>query len=76
VLDAERRGQPWTSFSLEKLRTFSPAFQPDVNGALTVEAAIHAKAVPGGTAPESVRAAIADCCARLAKWEPAKESVP
>ncbi len=69
VLEAERRGQSWATFPLEKLKSFSAAFGPDLNAALTLDAALAAKSVPGGTAPEKVRAAIESFRARLATVE-------
>lgn len=69
VLEAERRGQSWAMFPLEKLKTFSRAFEPDVNAAITLDAALAAKDVPGGTAPKQVRAAIESFRARLAALE-------
>jgi argininosuccinate lyase len=65
VREAERRGQSWAALPLEKLREFSPAFDKDLAAALTVDAALASKDVPGGTALTQVRAAIADCQARL-----------
>jgi argininosuccinate lyase len=72
VLAAEREGRAWTEFPVETLKTFSPAFDAGVRAALTLDAALNSKAVPGGTAPDAVRAAIADCRARLAKIEEAR----
>ena len=63
--EAERRGRPWTQLSLEDLRKISPLFEKDFLDGLSVESAIATKAVPGGTAAESVRAAIADLQKRL-----------
>ena len=63
--EAERRGRPWTQLSLEDLRKISPLFEKDFLDGLSVESAIATKAVPGGTATESVRAAIADLQKRL-----------
>lgn len=65
VREAERRGQSWATLPLAKLKTFSPLFEEDLHAALTIEAALARRAVPGGTAPAAVRAAIADCRARL-----------
>jgi argininosuccinate lyase len=65
-LEAERRGVPWTELPLETLRGFSPLFEEDLRAALTVEAALGRRDVPGGTAPQRVRAALADCRTRLA----------
>jgi argininosuccinate lyase len=67
--EAERRGVNWTALPLDTLRTFSPAFAADLAEALTVEAALARCSVPGGTAPETVRAALADARGRLAKLE-------
>jgi argininosuccinate lyase len=63
--EAERQGKPWTHLSLEDLRKISPLFDNDFLAGLSVEGAISARAVPGGTAPESVRAAIADLQKRI-----------
>jgi argininosuccinate lyase len=40
---------------LEELRRFSPLIGDDVHAALTVEASLAARAVPGGTAPDAVK---------------------
>jgi argininosuccinate lyase len=69
VLEAERRGQSWAMFPLEKLKTFSAAFEPDLNAAITLDAALVAKNVPGGTAPKQVHAAVESFRARLAALE-------
>jgi argininosuccinate lyase len=65
VREAERLGESWVEMPLSKLRTFSPLFDDSLRAALNVEAAMERRSVPGGTAPEMVRAAIADCRARL-----------
>jgi argininosuccinate lyase len=65
--EAEKQNVPWTSLSLETLKNISPAFDADFAGSLSVEAALAAKKVPGGTAPESVRAAISDLQDRISK---------
>jgi argininosuccinate lyase len=65
--EAERQNVPWTSLPLQTLKKISPAFEADFAGGLTVDAALAAKKVPGGTAPESVRAAISDLQDRIAK---------
>jgi argininosuccinate lyase len=56
--DAEKRGETWTKTPLARLREFSPAFGEDFHAALTVEGSLAAHGVAGGTAPETVRAAI------------------
>ena len=65
--EAEKQNVQWTAVPLEALKKISPAFEADFAGSFTVDAALAAKKVPGGTAPESVRAAIADLEARLNK---------
>ena len=56
--EAERTGQPWTKLPLAKLREYSPEFGDDFHAALSVEASLAAHAATGGTAPDTVRAAI------------------
>jgi argininosuccinate lyase len=65
--EAERQQKDWTELPLEELKKISQAFEGDFSKGLSVEAALAAKKVPGGTSPESVRAAIADLEARLNK---------
>lgn len=72
VREAERRGQSWVTLPLEKLQQFSPAFGPDLAGYLTVESALARRGVPGGTARDAVRAALADCRKRVAALEAAE----
>ena len=70
--EAEHQKKMWTELSLEDLRRISPAFDSEISGSLTLEAALSSKKVPGGTAPESVRAAIAELENRLPKEASAK----
>jgi argininosuccinate lyase len=63
--EAERQNKLWTQLSLEDLRKISPAFDNDFFPALSLDGALAAKSVPGGTAPDSVRAAIADLQNRI-----------
>jgi argininosuccinate lyase len=63
--EAERQGKAWTQLSLEDLRKISPLFENDFLDGPSVERAIATKAVPGGTAPEAVRAAITDLQHRI-----------
>jgi argininosuccinate lyase len=63
--EAERQGKPWTQLSLDDLRKVSPLFDNDFHAGLSVEAAIAAKEVPGGTAPDSVRAELAQLQKRI-----------
>jgi argininosuccinate lyase len=65
VAEAERQGCAWTALPLDTLRKFSAAFEPDWQRAITLESALARRRVPGGTAPETVRAALAACRARL-----------
>jgi argininosuccinate lyase len=65
--EAERQGKPWTRLSLEDVRKISPLFEKDFLEGPSVENAIATKIVPGGTATESVRAAIAVLQNRLTK---------
>ncbi len=63
--EAEKRNVSWTALPLDVLKTISPAFDSDLSACLTLDAALASKKVPGGTAPDSVSAAIADLQARL-----------
>jgi argininosuccinate lyase len=65
--EAERQNKPWTQLSLEEVQSISPVFQKDFLDGPSVESAIATKAVPGGTALESVRAAIAELQNRISK---------
>jgi argininosuccinate lyase len=65
--DAERVGMPWLAFPLAKLRTYSEHFTEELHAAITLEAALARRSVTGGTAPDAVRTAMADCRARLVK---------
>jgi argininosuccinate lyase len=65
--EAEKQNISWTALPLDAFKKISPAFEADLANSLTVSAALAAKRVPGGTAAESVRAAIADLERRLNK---------
>src|SRR5882757_10490984 len=65
--EAEKQNVPWTSLPLETLKEISPAFEADFTATLSLDAALASKKVPGGTAPESVRAAISDLQNRITK---------
>ena len=69
IREAERSGHSWAALPLGKLKSFSSLFEDDLHAALTVEAALARRSVPGGTAPAAVRAAIAECRARLGAVE-------
>ena len=53
-------GRPLERLTLDELRRFSPLFEADVFEHLTVEQALRARAVYGGTAPARVEEALAD----------------
>jgi argininosuccinate lyase len=65
--EAERQGKVWTELPLEDLKKISPAFESDFSVGLNVNAALAAKKVSGGTAPDAVRKAISDLEERLNK---------
>jgi len=63
--EAEKQGKNWIELPLTELQKISPEIGPDFAKSLTVDAALAAKKVPGGTSPDSVRAAIADLEKRI-----------
>jgi len=65
--EAEKQNISWTALPLDAFKKISPAFDADFANRLSVGAALAAKKVPGGTATESVRTAIADLERRLNK---------
>src|SRR5271156_378471 len=65
--EAEQSGKSWVDLPLETLQKISPGFGADFADGLNVESALAAKKVSGGTAPDSVRDAIADLESRLLK---------
>jgi argininosuccinate lyase len=67
--EAELQGKQWTQLSLGEFKEVSPAFDSDVRNALQLDAALNAKSVPGGTAEDSVRAAIAQLEQKLKQLE-------
>ena len=62
---AEKQNVAWTALPLEAFKKISPAFESDFIGGASTDSAIATKFVPGGTAIESVRAAIATLQNRL-----------
>src|ERR1700730_13201654 len=62
---AEEEGKSIREMPLERLKDFSPAFGRDLSTVLTLESALARRAVPGGTAPEAVGAALQDFKSRL-----------
>jgi argininosuccinate lyase len=67
--EAEKQGRPWTQLSLDDVQKISHLFEQDFLQGPSVESAIASKAVPGGTAQESVRAAIAQMEQKLKQLE-------
>ncbi len=65
IREAERVEKTILDLPQDILESFSPAFGPDLPAALTVEASLARKSVPGGTAPEAVRTALTAFRARL-----------
>jgi len=65
--EAEKQSKPWTQLSLNDVQKISPLFEQDFLQGPSVESAIASKVVPGGTAEECVRAAIAQLELKLTK---------
>jgi len=63
--EAEKQNKNWIDLPLADLQKISSEFGADFAQNLNVEAALAAKKVPGGTSPDSVRAAIADLEKRI-----------
>ena len=66
--EAEAREVQCTALPLDILKAISPAFDSDLAASLTLNAALSSKKVPGGTSPDSVRAAIAALEKQLENW--------
>jgi len=67
--EAERQGKQWTELSVEDVQKISPLLEKDFLEGPSAEEAIANKLVFGGTAPESVRAAIAQLEQHLTQLE-------
>ncbi|HEX8879830.1 MAG TPA: hypothetical protein VF749_07365, partial [Candidatus Acidoferrum sp.] len=65
--EAEKQNVPFTALPRDTLEKISPALEADLFESLDVDAALDRKKVSGGTAPESVRSALARLEARLNK---------
>ena len=65
IRDAEKRAKPITELPLEVLQQHSKVFEPDFFTAVSLDAAIQRKSVPGGTSIEAVRDALEKLQARL-----------
>jgi len=67
VREAERAGVELAALPLAKLRSFAKEIGPDVKRVLTPEGSLAARGHVGGTAPATVRKAIAQARKRLAQ---------
>jgi argininosuccinate lyase len=67
--ESEKQDKPWIQLSSHDLREISPDFGEDFLQSLSVDSAIASKSVPGGTAEESVRTAIAQLEQKLTQLE-------
>lgn len=67
--EAEKQGKPWPQLSLADAQKISPHIGEDFLANPSVENAIASKVVPGGTAEECVRAAIAQLEQKLKQLE-------
>jgi len=67
--EAEQQGVPWPQLSLQELQKLSPQIDKGFLESPSIENAINSKNVPGGTAENSVRAAIAQLEQKLAQLE-------
>jgi argininosuccinate lyase len=65
IREAETRAKPITELPLEVLQQHSKVFDADFFSAITLDAAIRRKSVPGGTSLDAVRAALEKLQARL-----------
>jgi len=72
VREAEALGKPLTQLPESTLKSIYPKVTGELRACMTLDAALASKKTLGGTAPETVRAAIAECRARLAKQEGAR----
>jgi argininosuccinate lyase len=71
VRHALEQGKELDRLTLEEFRRLSPLIDEDVYGAITVEAALGARAVIGGTAPAAVRTQLAQARKLVARESPA-----
>src|SRR5499427_6269744 len=67
--EADKQTKPWTRLSMTDIQKLSPLFGDDFLEGISVEKAIARKAVAGGTAEESVRAAITRLEQNLKEWQ-------
>lgn len=74
VQKAEERGVTLRGLSIEEYRAISPAFDPDLYDALSLEASVAARDAEGGTAPAAVRRQLEEARRRLAGRAAAREA--
>ncbi len=74
--EAENQGKQWTQLSLADVQKISPLFGPDFLSSLSVERAIAAKSVFGGTAVDLVREAIENFGNRLLQLKYPRGATP
>ncbi|MDD2569084.1 MAG: argininosuccinate lyase [Clostridia bacterium] len=60
VAYAEEKGCALEDVTLEKLQELSPVFEEDIYSYIAIEKCVKARNVPGGPAPQAVKAAIAE----------------
>ena len=65
VLESVRAGKHPSAWSAEELKEFAPEFTADMVRLLHPAEGMKTRSVPGGTAPETVRAALAEAEVRL-----------
>src|SRR5260370_27973327 len=74
--EAEKHNVPWTSLPLETLKKIAPEFAADFAASVSLDAALASKKVPGGTAPEALRAAISDLQHRISTLSHTRGATP
>jgi argininosuccinate lyase len=65
VLESVRSGRHPSSWTAEELAAFSPEFTPEMVRLMDPAEGMKTRVVPGGTAPETVRRALAEAEHRL-----------
>jgi argininosuccinate lyase len=67
--EAEKQGKPWPQLSLQDVQKIAPEIDEGFLKSPSIENAINSKSVPGGTAENSVRAAVTQLEQKLALRE-------
>ncbi|MGH9864910.1 MAG: argininosuccinate lyase [Candidatus Acidiferrales bacterium] len=65
VRDADGKEQGYAQWPVAQLKQYSPLFEANFAEALTLEASLARRRMPGGTAPDAVREALAEAKTRL-----------